>query len=101
MPNRSIIQYMTEGIWDEIFKDSRKNPEKFKSTMKRMNQDSTYKKEVYNKIENKMNKEDNNYFQKMKINQQKYLQKQYSAPKGNNIVSGDFMTYKKYRETDI
>ena len=101
MPNRSVIQYLEEDVWNDIFKDSRKNPEKFKTTVKRMNQDSAYKKEVYDNIENKMNKEDNDYFQKMKIKQQNYLQKQYSPPKGNNVTPGDFMTYKKYRKTDI
>ena len=37
----------------------------------------------------------------MMMKQQDYLRKQYSAPKGNNVTPGDFMTYKKYKETNI
>jgi|APSaa5957512622_1039677.scaffolds.fasta_scaffold279404_2 hypothetical protein len=101
MTNRSVIQYFGEGVWDEIFKDSRENPKKFKASMDRINQDPKYKKKVYNKIENKMNKADDDYFLRMKMKQQDYLRKQYSAPKGNNVTPGDFMTYKKYKETNI
>ena len=99
--NRSVVKYINEGVWNEIFKVSRKDPKKFKSEISQINQDPKYKKEVYNSIESKMNREDNQYFQKQKIGQQKYLQKQYSPPKGKGVTPGDFMTYKKYKDTNI